>query len=732
MTATALSRKPNPTAQSKVIDATNGETAYSYDSRGNKLTQTDAEGRITRWEYDALGRVTARILPMGQRETFAYDAVGNVLVHVDFNGQVTTSEYDSLNRLTKKTYADGIVETWTYDAAGRTTQTSQTIDGNTEVTAYAYDDRDRLIEETKPDGSVLTYTYDLNGNKTAVTVIPAGGGPRTVSYTYDALNRLSTVTDEHGVTTYTYDPVGNRVAVTQANGVATSYRYDALNRLSQLTSRASDGTILQQYDYTLDATGRRTLIEEHNGRVSAYVYDDLYRLVEEAISDPVNGNHQSLYQYDGVGNRIQATVNGVVTTYDYDANDRLLSQGGTSYSYDDNGNTMAEINAAGSTSYVWDARNRLVEATTPAGILLYGYDINGIRTSRSEGGIITNFVVDHNQQYAQVLAETEGGATTKQYTYGDDLLSQTEGAGQERFFLYDGLGTTRALADGAEAVTDTYAYEAFGELLGSTGSSDNAYRYTGEQYDSGLDQYYLRARYYDQGVGRFTQMDTWAGKDFDPVTLHKYLYAGNDPVLMIDPSGYSFDLSSFSIANNISARLTTMAISFPRVTLALEVAAGAATPIELAALSPVSAGLIGGGTIGLAAVRHLENAQKLAESSFWLSRINSGVEFEKFVSKLISQTVNTRAIVEGALARGRPLGSAIPDFFFRSGILEAKLSGAAVTKNQLQQYAKYVGEGGNITYLFKQKPTAADIAQMERWIKETGSGALLQIAYIFE
>ena len=198
-----------------------------------------------------------------------------------------------------------------------------------------------------------------------------------------------------------------------------------------------------------------------------------------------------------------------------------------------------------------------METTTPAGTLLYGYDIDGIRTSRSEGGIITNFVVDHNQQYAQVLAETEGGATTKQYTYGDDLLSQTAG-GQERFFLYDGLGTTRALADGAEVVTDTYAYEAFGQLLASTGSSDNSYRYTGEQYDSGLDQYYLRARYYDQGVGRFTQMDTWMGRSQDPVTLHKYLYANADPVRYVDPSG-QMSIGSLMSAVGNAARLATNA-----------------------------------------------------------------------------------------------------------------------------------------------------------------------------
>ena len=538
-----------------VRDALGGETSYSYDSQGNKLTQTDAEGRTTRWEYDALGRVTARILPLGQRETFEYDAVGNQTRHVDFKGQVTTSEFDAMNRLVRRTYDDGTVEAWRYDAGGRVIETALTTNSQVQVTDYVYDSRDRLIREAKPDGSVLEYTYDLNGNKTSVTVTPAGGSPRTVSYTYDALNRLETVVDEHGTTTYTYDAVGNRASVTQANGVETRYTYDALNRLLLLTSRASDGTLLQQYDYTLDATGRRTLIEEHTGRLSAYVYDDLYRLVEEAISDPANGDHQSLYQYDAVGNRTQATVNGVVTTYDYDANDRLLSQGGTSYTYDDNGNTLVEISGAGSTSYVWDARNRLVEATTPAGTLLYGYDINGIRTSRSESGVTTNFVVDHNQQYAQVLAETEGGVATKQYTYGDDLLSQTEGAGQERFFLYDGLGTTRALAEGSEALTDTYAYEAFGELLASTGSADNAYRYTGEQYDSGLDQYYLRARYYDQGVGRFSQMDAWMGRSQAPITLHKYLYANGDPGNSIDPSGRA--AISEALGASIRGLLTT-------------------------------------------------------------------------------------------------------------------------------------------------------------------------------
>jgi RHS repeat-associated protein/prepilin-type N-terminal cleavage/methylation domain-containing protein len=61
--------------------------------------------------------------------------------------------------------------------------------------------------------------------------------------------------------------------------------------------------------------------------------------------------------------------------------------------------------------------------------------------------------------------------------------------------------------------------------------------YTGEQFDTGLQQYYLRARYYNQCTGRFGQLDPFRGLNFDPQSLHKYAYAHDDPVNNIDPSG---------------------------------------------------------------------------------------------------------------------------------------------------------------------------------------------------
>ncbi|SFL91172.1 Ig-like domain-containing protein [Marinobacter zhejiangensis] len=537
----------------KVIDALEGATSFSYDAVGNKLTQADAEGRTTRWTYDSQGRVLSRTLPMGQTESFSYDAAGNRLSHTDFNGQTTSYQYDLNDHLTRVTYGDGTVETFSYDAVGNRL-TATTPDG---TTRYRYDAMNRLLEEIQPDGSVLSYGYDQAGNRVQLDV-STDDQTRSTSYSFDKLNRLATVNGGLGETVYSYDKVGNRASVSYPNGNVTSYSYDALNRLVALTSIDVSNAVVADYRYELDPTGRRTGVQElHNGRSTGYSYDELYRLIGETVTDPVNGSYSAEYQYDKVGNRTYSIVDGVHTAYSYDANDRLTQQGGVSYSYDANGNTLTETEDGQVTRYTYDARNMLVETTRPGYNASYGYNADGIRTRRTENGASTQFVVDSNRDYAQVLAEVSNGTTEVSYTYGDDLLVQQR-SGATSYYLYDGHGSTRALADEGSTVTDTYHYDAFGVLLARAGDTENDYLYTGEQRDAGLEQYYLRARYYDQGVGRFTQMDTWMGVNHDPVTLHKYLYANADPVTHIDPTG-NFSLGSVMSGINVMGNLAMRA-----------------------------------------------------------------------------------------------------------------------------------------------------------------------------
>lgn len=64
------------------------------------------------------------------------------------------------------------------------------------------------------------------------------------------------------------------------------------------------------------------------------------------------------------------------------------------------------------------------------------------------------------------------------------------------------------------------------------------YLYTGQQYDSATDLYSLRARYYDPSDGRFLKRDTWAFNFKKPVELNRYLYTANNPINLVDPSGF--------------------------------------------------------------------------------------------------------------------------------------------------------------------------------------------------
>ena len=83
-------------------------------------------------------------------------------------------------------------------------------------------------------------------------------------------------------------------------------------------------------------------------------------------------------------------------------------------------------------------------------------------------------------------------------------------------------------------IENTYTYDAFGNITSSTELVKNRYTYNGEQYDKTTSQYYLRARYYNPLVARFTQEDVYRGDG-----LNLYAYCGNNPVMYVDPSGYS-------------------------------------------------------------------------------------------------------------------------------------------------------------------------------------------------
>jgi RHS repeat-associated protein len=112
----------------------------------------------------------------------------------------------------------------------------------------------------------------------------------------------------------------------------------------------------------------------------------------------------------------------------------------------------------------------------------------------------------------------------------------------------------RRLTDDSGNVTDAYTYTAFGELVDHAGADPQPYAFAGEPRELHSGFQYHRARWLDPRVGRFVSMDPLPGVEFDPPSLHRYLYAHADPVDARDPSG-QFMMADFSIANSIRSTL---------------------------------------------------------------------------------------------------------------------------------------------------------------------------------
>ena len=530
-----------------VTDALGQITRYSYDEQGNQLTQTDAEGRTTRFAYDRMGRRISRTLPLGQTETSTYDAAGNLRTKTDFNGRTTSYTYDSVNRLTRKTPDGSLGQppvVFSYTPSGQRAS-MQDASG---TTTYSYDNRDRLLSKATPQGT-LNYSYDPAGNLTSIRSNRAGGA--AMDYSYDARNRLATVTDADGrVTSYSYDQNGNLAGFLYPNGVQTTYTYNPLNRLTNVTG-ARGGTTIAGYTYTLGPSGNRTAVTEASGRRVDYTYDDLYRLRSETISaDPAGPNGAIAYTYDRVGNRLTrvSTVAGIADqSFNYDFNDRLDGEG-----YDNNGNTLT----SGGRTFGYDFENHLTSAD---GGVSFVYDGDGIRVAKTAGGVTTGFLVDDRNPtgYAQVLEEIVGGVAERSYTYGLKLISQKQASGVS-FYGFDGHGSVRYLTDVSGTVTDTYAYEAFGNLVAQMGATPNFYLYAGEQVEGNVGFYYLRARYLSHNSGRFLSLDPANGPGSEPLQRHRYLYSTDDPVNKRDPTG-KWTLADTGMAVSILGQLSLKA-----------------------------------------------------------------------------------------------------------------------------------------------------------------------------
>uniref|UniRef100_A0A7C4VR74 DUF1566 domain-containing protein n=1 Tax=Desulfatirhabdium butyrativorans TaxID=340467 RepID=A0A7C4VR74_9BACT len=488
----------------QVLDAEGGAASYTYDGNGNRLSMTDPNGHMTRYRYDRVNRLMETTEALGGKTTYAYDAAGNRISLTDPTGNILVYAYDSRNRMTQITRGARDVVTFRYAANNLRTGMTDPL-GNTQ---YDYDELGRLISFTDPFGKTVQYVYDASGNQTAM-IYPDG---KTVTYGYDSLNRLVSMTDWMGrQTVYAYSLAGDLVHTTLPNGMVTTSVYDAGRRLTGMTSKKPNGTPIVHYAFTLDETGNH---------------------VSELRTEP-----------------LESTFPAQEILYTQDAENRLLSAGTTAFGHDNNGNMIS----ANGRTFVYDVEDRLIESASNGKTLRYGYDGVGNRFVRTISGQTVRYVLDVSRKLPSVIAETtETGEITAYYVYGYGLTAKVMPNGAAFYYHFDVRGSTVAMTDVNQNVTSAFVYGPFGEKLNQTGDPTNPFTYMGRYgvMDDGDGLYYVRARYYWPQIGRFLNKDRLVGDVMQTQSLHRYVYAMNNPVLLVDPNG---ELANWVIGAGIGA-----------------------------------------------------------------------------------------------------------------------------------------------------------------------------------
>ncbi|GBF75741.1 hypothetical protein PA598K_04169 [Paenibacillus sp. 598K] len=481
----------------KVTDALGGVYTYAYAKAGPLKTIVYPDGASITKQYDELGRLIQQTNETGQSDTYSYDPNGNVVQHKDRKGQLFTMTYNNRNFLLSKQAPDETVN-YTYDAAGR----RKSMIDITGTTLYTYKAATgELTQVTYPDNKTIKYTYNTSGLRNTMTD-PYG---YVLNYSYDLRDRLTAVgpTTTNSEATYTYyknNLVKQRML---KNGTTSNYEYEG-SRLKNLTHQKSNGTGLYSFNYTHDGNSNITAIAggaTGNTTTEAYSYDPLNRV---STASPFN----EAYSYDARHNRTTLATDNP---------------------------SMLDINES---EYVYDSQNRLVTARYNGNEVAYRYNGDGLLYERIENGVKTRYYLDGDQMIAEGTLTTGTTAAFKaRYVRGHELISRQSNT-NSGYYLHNGHGDVIELRDATgNAALNTYSYDLWGNPQMTQETVENPFRYSGEYWDKTTQLQYLRARWYDPGIGRFISKDTYEGILSNPLSLNFYTYVYNNPLINIDPSG---------------------------------------------------------------------------------------------------------------------------------------------------------------------------------------------------
>lgn len=381
-----------------------------------------------------------------------------------------------------------------------------------------------LQREEKATGvapGTTQWSYDSDFRVSGHTV-----GGTTVPYAYDADSLLT----QAGAATLTYDATTGQLSTLAVGSVVTTWAWNGFGEVANVSTSVG-GVPVYSEGLQYDGAGRITIMEETTqGTPSQWVYgnDAMGRLTSAAK----NGGPSTTWSYDGNGNRLSES--GVASTYD--AQDRLLTRGSTSYVWDALGGRRSKTEGSTVTEYAHDGLGALQSVKLPGGaVISYDYDGRQRRVARRRNGVVEKRWV-YDGQYRVVAEVDASGVVQSRFVYASQSHSPDYfvRGGVTYAYVKNHLGSVRLVVHASTgAVAQALEYDAWGKVTADSSPAFQPFAFAGGLYDVDTGLTHFGFRDYDAQAG------VWTSKD--PLRLagglNLFGYALSSPLKHVDPNG---------------------------------------------------------------------------------------------------------------------------------------------------------------------------------------------------
>ncbi len=547
---------------SDVVDALGGRTRYEYDAFGRLQSVRDAANNtIATATFNPRGmKLTQADADMGNW-TWTRNALGEVTALRDGKGQLIRFEYDALGRVTKRIAPDG-TENWTWGSAAASKNIGRLagIAGPAYAENFTYDSIGRPATRTIVSDASYRYDYSYNalGLLDAIAYPAAGAGtPFRIRHEYDA-GRISRIVNGNAPDDVFWaqnaeDAAGNRLDESFGSALRVVSGFTPGGGMLDYRQSQAGGATVQDLAYDWDANGNLTRREDLNqGLVESFRYDALDRLDESRRNGVVNLE----LDYDAIGNirRKSDVCPSTAACYTYHATRKhaVVTAAGRNFVYDANGNMTKRDGAA----IGWTSDNLPASiAHSNGNNSQFSYGPGGKRWKQvAKHGSTTETTVYAGEHFEKV---TRAGVTTWRHYVetpsGIAVIHLRYGNGSApamRYLTQDHLGSTDRILDAAGISVVAESFSAFGsrrkanwagvptaaELAKTAAVTRDGF--TGHEHLDNLDLIHMNGRVYDPALGRFISADPYVTLPYDGQGLNRYAYTLNNPLAFIDPSGF--------------------------------------------------------------------------------------------------------------------------------------------------------------------------------------------------